>query len=109
MALSQILLKIGTNQIGGFKLGGLLEIFMLAFQILKNVPIMTSIILMVSSFFLWLYVISWAKLSLVFPLTALVYVLVPFLSYVLLGERLVLTQYFGAFLIAVGVFFLLFR
>jgi len=109
MAISQILLKVGVGQIGGFHLGGIREVWLLVLQVLTNLSIMSSIILMVSSFFLWLYILSWTKLSLVFPLTALVYVLVPILSFLLLGERLSLYQYLGATFIASGVFFLLFK
>jgi len=109
MAISQILLKVGVGQIGGFHLVGIREVWLLVLQVLTNLSIMSSIILMVSSFFLWLYILSWTKLSLVFPLTALVYVLVPILSFLLLGERLSLYQYLGATFIASGVFFLLFK
>lgn len=109
MAFSQILLKSGVSQIGGFKIGGSKDVFLITFQVLKNPFIMGSIMLMVSSFFLWLYILSWTKLGLVFPLTALVYVFVALMSYFMLGEKLSLFNYFGIVLIASGVFFLLYK
>lgn len=109
MAFSQVLLKWGTNLIGGFEIKGFNSLLTLAFQILKNPFIMGSIVLMVSSFFLWLYILSWFKLGLVFPLTALVYVFVSIMSYFLLGEKLSLHNYLGVAFIAVGIFFLLFK
>ena len=109
MAFSQILLKTGVSQIGGFKIGGSKDALSITIQILKNPFIMGSIALMVSAFFLWLYVLSWSKLGLIFPLTALVYVFVALMSYFMLGEKLSPFNYFGITLVVAGVFFLLFK
>lgn len=109
MAFSQILLKAGVGQIGGFKISGSKDIFLITLQVLKSPFIMGSILLMVSSFFLWLYILSWFKLGVVFPLTALVYVFVALMSYFILGEKLSLINYFGIILVASGVFFLLYK
>jgi uncharacterized membrane protein len=64
---------------------------------------------MASSFFLWLTILSWFKLSLAFPLTALAYVIVAVLSYFMLNEKLFLHNYLGIVLIAFGIFLLLFK
>jgi len=109
LAVSQILLKSGALEIGGLKIRGIKDIFFLAPQVLKNKAIMAGMILMISSFFLWLFILSWSKLGLVFPLTALVYVFVAFMSYFILGEKLATYNYLGIFLIITGVFFLLHR
>ena len=109
LAFSQILLKLGVSQIGGFVIKDSKDLFPLALQVTKNPLIILGIILMASSFLLWIYILSWFKLGLVFPLTALVYVLVAILSYSLLGERLSALNYFGVILIATGVFFVLYR
>lgn len=109
MAFSQILLKAGVGQIGGFRVGGFKDVFSITTQVLINPFIMGSVVLMVSSFFLWLFILSWTKLSLVFPLTALVYVFVALMSYFMLGEKLSLLNYFGTFLIIAGIFFLLYK
>jgi uncharacterized membrane protein len=64
---------------------------------------------MAASFVLWLVILSWFKLSLVFPLTALTYLFVALLSYLMLGEKLLLQNYAGIILIALGIFFLLYK
>jgi len=109
MAFSQILLKSGVGQIGGFRISGAKDILLTALQIFKNPFIMGSVLLMASAFFLWLYILSWFKLGLVFPLTALTYVFVALMSYFMLGEKLSLYNYFGVVMIVAGVFFLLFK
>ncbi|KPJ69500.1 hypothetical protein AMJ44_03640 [candidate division WOR-1 bacterium DG_54_3] len=109
LAFSQILLKLGVSQVGGFIIKDSKDLFFLTLQIIKNPLIILGIILMASSFFLWIYILSWFKLGLVFPLTALVYVFVALMSYFLLGEKLSALNYFGIILIATGIFFLLYK
>jgi len=109
LAYSQVLLKIGLNQVGAINIRDSKDAITLAFTILKNFPVVFGVILMASSFFLWLYILSWFKLSLAFPLTALVYVFVAILSAFLLKEKLYLYNYSGILLIAIGIFFLLYK
>lgn len=109
MAFSQILLKLGTNQIGTFAVKEFKDILYIGFQIIKNPYIISSVVLMSSSFFLWLYILSWFKLGLVFPLTAMTYVFVALMSLFIVGEKLTLLNYFGVLLIASGVVFLLYK
>ena len=107
LAFSQFLLKSGVSQMGGFSIKGFKDILPLALGVLKNPLVMLGIILTASSFFLWIYILSWFKLGLVFPMTALVYIFVALMSYFFLGERLSALNYFGIVLIASGVFFIL--
>lgn len=109
LASSQIILKSGAAQIGGISLKGLGDIFPLALAIIKNPVVILGTLLMASSFFLWLYILSWYKLGLVFPMTALTYVFVALMSLIFLGERLSALNYFGVILTASGIFFLLYR
>lgn len=109
LALSQILLKLGINRMGSFSVQNTKDMLLLALAILKNPYILTGTALMASSFFLWLFILSWFKLSLVFPLTALTYIFVALLSYYLLGEKLLLQNYIGIIFMAIGVFFLLLK
>lgn len=109
MAFSQVLLKIGVSQISLFKFQGLKDIFGLVLKIFLNPSILLSMALMVSSFFLWLYILSKFKLGVAFPLTAMTYVFVALFSYFMLGEKLTLFNYLGITLIAAGVFFLLYK
>jgi len=109
MALSQALLKLGTNGIGVFQFKAAKDVFAFIFQVIKNPYILVSVLLMSSSFFLWMYILSRFKLGVVFPLTALTYVFVALISFFVFGERLSYFNYFGIMLIASGVFFLLYR
>lgn len=109
LAISQVLLKLGMDRLDGITAHNPREILVLFLTALKNPYLLCGAVLLASSFFLWLVILSWFKLSLVFPLTALTYVFVAVLSYFLLGEKLIWPNYAGIALLAVGVFFLLYR
>ena len=109
LASSQITLKSGASQLGGFSIKSLGDIFPLLLSVIKNPFIIIGTLLMASSFFLWVYILSWFKLGLVFPLTAMTYIFVALLSYFFLAEKLSLVNYFGITLIAAGIFFLLYK
>lgn len=109
LALSQIFLKIGVSQIGGFKINSLADIFALVPTILSTPLLLLGIALMGSSFFFWMYILSWFKLSLVFPLTAMTYVFVAILAGIFLGEKLLWINYLGIVLIAAGIGFLVYK
>jgi drug/metabolite transporter (DMT)-like permease len=106
-AVGQMLLKLGTNQLGHLAVKDLKSLAAMVLSIIKNPFIIGGMTLFVSSFFLWTYIVSWVKLGAVFPLTAMVFVFVAWMSYFALGESLSLTNYFGMLLIASGVYFLL--
>jgi len=109
LALSQVMLKAGATQIGGFSLKGAGDIIPFLFSLIRNPLVLLGTTMMASSYFLWVYILSWVKLSIALPLTALAYVLAAFLSYFLLGEKLLLINYTGIALIAGGIFFLLYK
>lgn len=109
LASSQILLKVGLTRIGSLVIKEAKDIINLSLIILKNPYIIFGTALMASSYFLWLAILSWFKLSIAFPLTALAFVFVALLSYFILGERLLLYNYLGIGLIAVGIFLLLYK
>jgi drug/metabolite transporter (DMT)-like permease len=108
-ALGQLLLKAGTNQIGKFSFSNFSEFLGLVVQGIKNPFILAGIILFVFGFFLWIVIISSFQLGVVFPLTAMVYIFVAWMSFFTLGETLGLINYFGMLLIALGIYFLLYR
>lgn len=109
MAAAQIFLKFGMQEMGALKVKGIKDVVWLVINIFKNKAIVSGMALMVSSFILWLYVLSWSKLSLVFPLTAFMYIFVAVFAYFFLGEKLAAYNYLGIVLIVSGVFFLLYR
>ena len=102
VASSQIFLKLGVNQTGAIQLKN-------ALAAIRNPYVIVGTLLMTSSFFVWISILSMFKLGLAFPLTAMVYVFVAGLAYLVLGERLMLHNYAGILLIAAGIFFLLYK
>jgi drug/metabolite transporter (DMT)-like permease len=109
LAFSQILLKLGLNQIGALHPKEIKDLFPLLLAIALNYYVVAGTVLMAGSFFLWLTMLSWFKLSVIFPTTALVYVFAACLSYFMLGEKMFLQNYFGVLLIAGGIVLLLFK
>ena len=109
MALGRIFLKMGMRQLDGFSLQSTRDALLILPALLKSPYLLLGIGLMASSFLLWLIILSWFKLSLVFPLTALTYIFVVLFSYFMLGEKLLLQNYAGIALIALGIFFLLYK
>lgn len=109
MALGQIFLKMGMSRLAGFSLQNMKDALLILPGLLKSPYILLGAGFMAASFILWLFILSWFKLSLVFPLTALTYIFVVLLSYFMLGEKLLLQNYAGIILIAFGIFFLLYK
>lgn len=109
MALGQIFLKLGMSRMAGFSLQSTKDALLILPALLKSPYILLGTGLMIASFLLWLMILSWFKLSLVFPLTALTYIFVSLLSYLMLSEKLLLQNYVGVTLIALGIFFLLYK
>ncbi|MBU0671804.1 MAG: hypothetical protein KJ732_02115 [Candidatus Margulisbacteria bacterium] len=109
LAFSQIILKIGLVKVGSFNIKESKDLFSLGLALLSNPYVLLGTALMASSYFLWLAILSWFKLSVAFPMTALGFIFVALFSYFMLGEKLLLHNYLGIALIAVGIFLLLFK
>ena len=109
LAFSQLLLKLGINRIGPFSAKSPVDIFNLLLTALKDPYVIFGTALMASSYFLWMAILSWFKLSLAFPLTAIGFIFVALLSYFILGEKLLVYNYLGIGLIAGGIFLLLYK
>jgi drug/metabolite transporter (DMT)-like permease len=109
MSISQLLLKFGTNQTGKLNVTSLWDIFPLLAKVFLNPYILIGSIMLSSAFVFWLVILSFFNLGVVFPLTALMYIFVAWMSYFMLGESMGLINYLGMLFIAVGVFFLLYK
>lgn len=109
LAFSQILLKLGLTRVGSFSAKTVGDIFALLLTAIKDPYVFFGTALMASSYFLWMAILSWFKLSIAFPLTAMGFVIVAALSYFILGERLLVYNYLGIGLIAGGIFLLLYK
>ncbi|MFH2033766.1 MAG: EamA family transporter, partial [Candidatus Margulisiibacteriota bacterium] len=91
------------------KLKSIADVLPLIIKILTDPLIIVGTLMMLATYFVWIFILSWFDLGMAFPLTALTYVFVAVLAFVLLGERMTLQNYAGIFLIAGGVFFLLYK
>jgi drug/metabolite transporter (DMT)-like permease len=109
LALSQVLLKFGLSQIGAFKIAGVKDVFFFLSAAARNPFALFGTIMMASSYFLWMTILSWFKLSVAFPLTSLAFIFVAVLSYFLLNEKLLPLNYLGIVLITSGIFLLLYK
>lgn len=109
LASSQLLLKIGLNKIGAFSIKSFSDLLTHSLLIIKSPFIVFGTIMMASSYFLWMTILSWFKLSIAFPMTALAFIFVAILSFLFLEEKLLWHNYFGVVLIAAGIFLLLFK
>lgn len=90
-SIAQVLLKMGIGK-GSFTV-----------TTLTNVHVISGAVLYALSFLLWLYVLSKAKLSYAYPFISLSYILVIFLSYIILGEPFSKEIWIGVILVTVGI------
>lgn len=109
LAFSQILIKMGLSNSSGLSLRTHKELVPFLAGLIKSPLLILGVTLMASSFILWIYILSWFKLSVVFPLTAMTYIFVAFFAHFILGETLALLNYCGVAFIAAGMFFLLLK
>lgn len=100
--MSQLLFKKGVTNLGEIGLSAK-NIFNLVINIFSNPYIFVGLILYGASFIVWLIVLSRMKLSVVYPITSMNFVLVLFASHYLFGEKLSFTQMMGVSFIIVGV------
>lgn len=100
---SQLLFKKGMLVIGDAIHVSVDGVLGLIFGIARNPYLITGIALYGASFIIWLIVLSRTKLSLIYPITSLNFVLVIVASYYLFGERLSGTQLGAIAIIIIGV------
>lgn len=95
--VGQLSLKAGARHLAGL---GSLEFLLAAIQ---NLHVLSGIAAWGASTVCWLYVLRSARLSSVYGLTSLTYVLVPLASVYFFGERLRQLQVVGIALILAGM------
>lgn len=100
--LSQLLFKQGMIMLGSINFS-FANIISLIINVLKNPYLLTGLFFYGLSFLLWLMVLSKMKLSIVYPITSINFVLVILASYFLFGERLSGMQYISILIIILGV------
>lgn len=95
---SEVLLKVGaseTRRIEGWEWTGLMS--------LASIWIWLAIVLVILSFLCWIYVLRHIPLSIAFPLSNVVHVLVPLSCWIFLGERISAIRWFGIAIVVFGL------
>lgn len=101
--VGDILMSQGMKSVGEVKITGVGSLWSTGVRIFTNARVWGAISLMMTFFFLWLSVLSWADLSVALPMTALTYVLNAMLAGPVLGERVSPLRWAGTLLIFLGV------
>lgn len=101
----QLLLKKGMTILGPLDFS-LNNIWVLVSGALKSIYIWIAVICYACGLILWMFILSKVKLSVAYPITSLVYVLVVFSSWLFFKESIGIYQVVGISLIVGGLFFL---
>jgi drug/metabolite transporter (DMT)-like permease len=99
----QLLLKSGMRQVGPVSRVDLSNPVPLLVTVFSNPLILIAIPLYVTGFLTWLIVLSKLDLSYAYPFLAVTYVLVPLLSWLLLGEHIPVMRWIGIAVICMGL------
>ncbi len=104
-AIGQILLKAGADKLGEFDLS-LGAFFPSMISIIKIPTIVIGVIFFVSSFLLWIKILTKSELSYAYPMVSLSYVIVGIASAVFFNEPITINKVLGMGAIIAGVFIL---
>ena len=105
----QICLKVGMVQIGRIGREQIAYPVDLALRIFTSPLVLVALVLYGSAFTLWTIVLSRIQLSVAYPALALIYVLIPLASWLVLGESVSTRQWIGIVVICLGVFLVVSR
>lgn len=103
LAVSQFFYKQGMNQIGIITLTRLKGLPSLAVKMACNPYLLCGIIIGIFSFCLWLIILSWLKLTIAFPLQAVQFIFVVLIAWLLLREKIMLTDWLAIGFILSGI------
>jgi drug/metabolite transporter (DMT)-like permease len=95
---SETLLKVGasrTERVPGWEWTGLLS--------LASIWIWCAIVLVILSFICWINVLKYVPLSVAFPLSNVVHVLVPLSCWIFLAERISVRRWCGIAIVILGL------
>src|SRR5436190_3277887 len=95
---SEVLLKVGaskTRRVEGWEWTGLMS--------LASIWIWVAIVFVILSFLCWIYVLRHMPLSIAFPLSNVVHVLVPLSCWIFLGEGISTQRWCGIALVLLGL------
>lgn len=100
--VGQLLQRVGMKQVGAINGLSLLFSTQTAWKVITTPAILIGFCLSVSGFLLWLAVISNFKMSYIYPLSSIGYIIMAFMATVFLKETMTLTQWIGTGVIVLG-------
>ena len=101
--LGQLLLKFGMRQVGPVSRSVLSNPVSFLLAMFSNPLILIAVPLYASGFVIWSVVLSKLDLSYAYPFMAVAYVLVPLLSWLILGEHVPTMRWVGIVVICIGL------
>jgi drug/metabolite transporter (DMT)-like permease len=101
---SELLLKYGAMETIQPEVSPLLDIF--GFSTLGSLWVWGGIACYILAFVNWLHILRWIPLSIAFPLTSVVHVLIPLGSWFFLGEYISPVRWLGIAMIIAGIYFI---
>ena len=104
-ATGQITLKVGMNKVGAVNIGTYSQVVEGIAKIITTPMVILGLLFYVLAASLWLVVLSRVPLSLAYPMVALGYVIVVFLSWIALKEVVPPSRWIGLAIICLGVIF----
>lgn len=102
-SLGDVLLRDGMKRIGVIPNWSVTSLWHLFGQAFRSGPIWLGISFLLLFFVAYLLVLSWADYSYVQPASAVGYLLVAVLGYLMLGEVIPATRWIGVLVICLGV------
>ncbi|MGE5392046.1 MAG: EamA family transporter [Deltaproteobacteria bacterium] len=107
VVIGQIMWKVSLNNMGGSP-GDILK-FSVFKQLFFSPVFIGGTILFVVSTCIWIALLSTYRLSYVYPLLSMTYVLTILFSWLFLGESVPITRWAGAVVICLGIFLVYFE
>lgn len=98
-----ILLSRGMKQIGEGRINSIMQLVKLFTAIFTNVWIWTGIGTLLLFLGCLMLILSWADFSYVLPASAAIYIVVPLIGNLLLGEQVAALHWVGIIIICMGV------
>jgi drug/metabolite transporter (DMT)-like permease len=101
--LGQVSLKVGMNQVGAIDAGSLARPMETLMQVFSTPLVWLGLSCYGVSALLWLVVLSRLDLSYAYLMLASMYVLIPLVSWLFLGERIPPMRWLGMVVVVLGV------
>ena len=102
-AAGDVLIGRGMKQVGEVSTLNLRELWLVVKRVLANGSFLLGVVCLALSFFSFIYVLSWADMSFIVPVTSVVYVLSVLGAKVFLGEEINRMRWLGTLFVCLGV------